>query len=115
MFTPQQQKVIDYIERWGSINSIIAIKKLGITRLAARIHELRNSNRAMKAVTRDNVATGFATYIPDWEARRRNLKSRQLVELMEAKGPRIAEINIKYTAKFAKLNTLEREYQNDHA
>ena len=113
-YTPQQQKVITHIDRWGSINSIEAIRHYGITRLAARIHELKNSNRAMKAIVTEQTAPGFVAYVPDWEQRRKNLMERQMRDLKAASGPRIAEVNIKYTAKFALLNTKEREYLQEH-
>lgn len=113
-FSPQQQSVIDYIERWGSINSILAIKKLGVTRLAARIHELHDTNRAMKAIYTDNTAPGFATYVPDWERRRTLLKRRQVQELLHVKGSEISLVNMKYAGKFALLDQKEREYTQEH-
>ena len=42
-FSPQCQQVVDYVKRWGSINSIEAIQHLGITRLAARVADLKHS------------------------------------------------------------------------
>lgn len=36
----QCEKVIKYINRFGSITTLDAFKDLGITRLAARIHDL---------------------------------------------------------------------------
>ena len=37
----QKEAIKDYIERKGSITTMEAFMNLGITRLAARIHELR--------------------------------------------------------------------------
>lgn len=67
--TPQCQQIVNHIEKWGSINSIEAIQRYGITRLAARIHELKGTQYAMKAVKADNTAKGFVTYVPDTTAR----------------------------------------------
>lgn len=111
-YSPQQQKVIAHIERWGSINSIEAIRYYGITRLAARIHELKGTDMAMRGVLNDTVAKPFVTYIPDFEQRRANIKARQIAELSRTGGEEIAGVNIKYTAKFAALNVAEREYRN---
>lgn len=108
--SPQCQKVVAHIERWGSLNSIEAIRHYGITRLAARIHDLRGTNRAMKAVTSDDLAPGFVKYVPDFEQRRSNLKIRQMSELMFAEGEEFAAINIKYAAKFSLMNIKEREH-----
>ena len=38
----QQQRIIDYIDRFGSISPIEAFTDLGITKLATRIGELQN-------------------------------------------------------------------------
>lgn len=37
----QNEKILNYIDEHGSITPIDAFKDLGITRLAARIHDLR--------------------------------------------------------------------------
>ena len=39
----QCEKIIDYMERFGSITTMDAFMDLGITRLSARIHDIRNS------------------------------------------------------------------------
>ncbi|WP_432473705.1 helix-turn-helix domain-containing protein [Amphritea sp. HPY] len=108
--TPQCQKVVAYIERWGSLNSIEAITHYGITRLAARIHDLKYTNRAMKAVPAENAAKGFVKYVPDFEQRRANLKRRMYEELETADGIRLAELHVKYAAKFSLMNIKEREH-----
>lgn len=38
----QEQKIIDYIERFGSITTLDAFKDLAITRLSARIFNIKN-------------------------------------------------------------------------
>ena len=39
----QNEQVLDYIKSNGSITSMEAFKKLGITRLSARIYDLRKA------------------------------------------------------------------------
>lgn len=39
----QNEKVLDYIRTQGSITAMEAFKNLGITRLSARIYDLRRS------------------------------------------------------------------------
>lgn len=41
MKTTQRQKILDYINKWGSITSYQAFIDLGITQLATRIKELK--------------------------------------------------------------------------
>jgi len=38
----QCEKIIEYIKEFGSITTMEAFSDLGITRLASRIHDLRN-------------------------------------------------------------------------
>lgn len=68
----QADKVIAHIEKWGSINSIEAIRSYGITRLARVIHDLKGTPNQMKSVHDDCSAEGFVKYVPDYEARMRN-------------------------------------------
>lgn len=44
----QHEKIIHYIERYGSITPMDAFNDLGITRLAARIHDIRMSGIAIQ-------------------------------------------------------------------
>ena len=39
----QCEKIIDYMERFGSITPMDAFMDLGITRLSARIYDIRNA------------------------------------------------------------------------
>ena len=39
----QCEKIVDYMERFGSITPMDAFMDLGITRLSARIYDIRNS------------------------------------------------------------------------
>jgi len=110
-YTPQCLKVIGHIERWGSLNSIEAIRHYGITRLAARTHDLKETPRAMKAIPAVNAENGFVNYVPDFEKRRVNLKRRHVLELLEAEGiGTIAEVSSRYAAKFMLLDIKEREH-----
>lgn len=45
----QSQAVLDYIETYGSITTMQAFSELGITRLAARISDLRKVGHKLKA------------------------------------------------------------------
>jgi len=108
--TPQCTKVVAHIERWGSINSIEAIRHYGITRLAARIHDLHETNRAMKSVEDPNAAKGFVKYVPDFDRRRKLLKRRMHQELFAARDDQLSLINSQYAAKFAVLDIKEREH-----
>ena len=38
----QKERILDYMERFGSISTMEAFTDLGITRLSARIFEIRN-------------------------------------------------------------------------
>ena len=42
MAITQADRVLDYIQKFGSITSLEAFRDLGVTRLSARIFELRN-------------------------------------------------------------------------
>ena len=39
----QEEKILDYMERYGSITPLEAMNKLGIMRLGARIYDLKES------------------------------------------------------------------------
>ena len=106
----QCQQIVNHIDRWGSINSIEAIRHYGITRLAARIHDLRGTVLTMKAVKDANLAPGFVKYVPDWKARRMVMKRLQMIELLDSNGESLADLNVKYAAKFSMLNIKEREH-----
>lgn len=44
----QRERILKYIEDFGSISSMEAFTELGITRLASRIHELSRSGVPIK-------------------------------------------------------------------
>ncbi len=41
MKTTQCQRIIDYMEQFGSISTLEAFNDLGVARLASRIHDLK--------------------------------------------------------------------------
>jgi hypothetical protein len=103
----QRDQVIKHIERHGSINSIEAIRFYGITRLAAVIHKLRNTEHRMKAVKRYDTAPRFATYVPDWDGRRELLRKQFINELGRAPAHGLATTGIQFTSKLSLLNIKE--------
>lgn len=63
----QQQQVLDYIERHGSITSREAMIELGVMRLASRVNDLRASGHKIITVMESNpnrygVMTRYARY-----------------------------------------------------
>lgn len=65
MKTTQRQKILDYINKWGSITSYQAFIDLGITQLATRIKELKEPCRSAIANGRCKGCVGLAE--KDWE------------------------------------------------
>ena len=47
----QCERIIDYINKHGSITTMEAFNDLGITRLASRIHDLRDDGYQIKRET----------------------------------------------------------------
>lgn len=45
----QKQRVLEYIQQFGSITTLEAFSDLGITRLSARIYELRDEGHEIEA------------------------------------------------------------------
>lgn len=61
--TPQARKVLSHLERRGSISPMEAIITYGITRLAARVHELRNVGFPVTTTLKhDEVGKTYARY-----------------------------------------------------
>ena len=48
----QCERIIDYMERFGSISPVEAFSDLGVFRLASRIHDLRGQGDDIRAFTR---------------------------------------------------------------
>ena len=61
----QREKVLKHILKTGSISSFEAIMDYGITRLAARIHDLKMLGYEFEVERRKNKATGlsYARYL----------------------------------------------------
>jgi len=57
--------VLKHIERHGKITSMKAFEKYGITRLAARIHNLREKGYRIKTSTITNNKANYASYSLD--------------------------------------------------
>jgi len=58
----QRQRVVEYVDRFGSITSLDAYNDLGITQLAARLFELRHLNYTY-STTREMVRNRFGDEI----------------------------------------------------
>lgn len=64
----QRQKILDYIQRWGSITTYQAYIDLGITQLATRISELKKEGYEFETnwktrKNRDGQVICFKEYI----------------------------------------------------
>lgn len=51
MKTTQTEKVLDYIEQFGSITQMDALRDLGVMRLASRISDLKKQGYPIKSDT----------------------------------------------------------------
>jgi hypothetical protein len=63
----QNQRIIDYINRYGSITPLEAMRDLGIYRLASRISDLKSrgyavTSRFVPVATRDGGKTRIKEY-----------------------------------------------------
>lgn len=70
----QKQRVLDYVERFGSISSMEAFRDLGITRLSAVIFDLREAGHRFDTATeqaqnRFGERTRYARYFPSGDGR----------------------------------------------
>ena len=62
--TPQSRKVLSHLKKRGSITPMEALITYGITRLAARIHELRTAGFEIATqMKRDENKKPYATYL----------------------------------------------------
>ena len=52
MKTTQCQRILDYMERHGSISTLEAFNDLGVARLASRIHDLKDRGYNIKSETK---------------------------------------------------------------
>lgn len=51
----QKQRVLDYIEQFGSISSLEAFRDLGVTRLSAVIFNLRHDGIGIESDTEESI------------------------------------------------------------
>lgn len=58
----QKSKILDYLKEHGSITSWEAYQELKITRLAARIHELKQAGYGITTLMREQGFTRYAVY-----------------------------------------------------
>lgn len=66
----QCQLVVEHVEKNGGITAWEAISEFGITRLAARIHDLVGTEDEMVA---EDIGDGYVRYVPAYETRAFNL------------------------------------------
>lgn len=66
----QCERIIDYMERFGSITTFEAFSELGITRLASRIHDLTKDGYQIERemITRKNRLGDYVSYKKYWIA-----------------------------------------------
>lgn len=70
----QKQKIMSYIRKHGSITSIEAFKKLGVTRLSAIIYYLKEDGFKIDSVT--EVGKNGTHWSKYFENRRRKAKAK---------------------------------------
>lgn len=79
----QLDKVKDHLQSRGSINSLEAIRRYGITRLSAVIYDLRKEGHCIDSV--DSVkAEGFTEYMYNFEATQVRLANELRVRCIDA-------------------------------
>ena len=52
MKTTQCQRILDYMDQFGSISTLEAFRDLGVARLASRIHDLKDMGYNIKSETK---------------------------------------------------------------
>ena len=78
--TPQQERIVNYMKKNGTITQAEASNELGITKLATRVSELRRDGKTiygalMKAKNRYGEPTSFMCY----SLTKKALKKRGLI------------------------------------
>lgn len=72
MKRPSQKDIIlNHLRKYGSINSLEAIRRYGITRISAVIYNIRNSGIPISATPDNDMAPMFVTYRIDHKALKR--------------------------------------------
>ena len=54
MKVTQCQRILDYMDQFGSISTLEAFRDLGVARLASRIHDLKNMGYHIKSETKSS-------------------------------------------------------------
>ena len=54
MKVTQCQRILDYMDQFGSISTLEAFKDLGVARLASRIHDLKSMGYSIVSETRSS-------------------------------------------------------------
>ena len=67
MKVTQCQRILDYMDQFGSISTLEAFRDLGVARLASRIHDLKNMGYHIESETKSmknryNELTYFKVY-----------------------------------------------------
>jgi hypothetical protein len=78
----QEQQVLDHLQSRGSINCLEAIQRYGITRISAKIWDLRQVGHAVKSV-RSKRADGFTEYVYDVAQTKMNLTEELRLETLD--------------------------------
>lgn len=108
----QTEKVIQYVEKNGSINALQAVHELGITRISAIVYKLKGTEHALKAVP-SKTAEGFVDYVPDYQRRVRFIHGNMLGQLHNGMKPYDrARVLMKATSKLLTLDTKMKQGGN---
>lgn len=78
----QLQSVLDHLQTRGSINCLEAIQRYGITRISARIFDLRRNGHCINSID-SKRADGFTEYIYNFEDSKIALAEEMRLELMD--------------------------------
>lgn len=91
----QCQIVAMHVEANGGITTWEAINTYGISRLAARVNDLKNTEAALKA---EEIGGGFVRYVPDYEARAQYWRTK-LNNLLFFSSPEEITAKVEFYAK----------------
>lgn len=88
--TPETQlaKIVQFVDQHGYINTQLAFSELGVTRLAARVLELKGSEFALKPIKSKTLNGNFVDYVPDVQARCKAISINVSAQLMADMKPR---------------------------
>ncbi|GAB2639576.1 helix-turn-helix domain-containing protein [Vibrio panuliri] len=66
----QKEIVIKHVKEHGEIDALTAIMEYGITRLGGRVHELQDSEHALRAYPHPDLPHPWVIYRPNWDMRK---------------------------------------------